>query len=351
MKGPLVDPGAARGLHSGLWVTTGQRTGEGGVKADRYHGFVFNPADLSEDVDLDLDQRREIVFLAARMDGWTHWQALDVPWNASVTQARDAYREKVKVYHPDRYQGRRLGSFRPRLEQIFRRLTEARDVLSEEPSRTAYARKTAPPEEVARLATRRIEDDVRTRERRARMARNNPIVSRISRVRELMERGRTAMQQERYADAARDFLTAGAMDPSLVEARTLAEEARKKAASGKARELWEKARAAELQHDLDRAQMYAEAAADADAAEPRYLVYVARLALDRGALETARGRAETAVREAPSLATAHEVLGEVLAVQGENAAAKRALERALELDEKLVGARERLRKLRWSFLR
>jgi Tfp pilus assembly protein PilF len=97
--------------------------------------------------------------------------------------------------------------------------------------------------------------------------------------------------------------------------------------------------------------MYAEAAADADAAEPRYLVYVARLALDRGALETARGRAETAVREAPSLATAHEVLGEVLAVQGENAAAKKALERALELDEKLVGARERLRKLRWSFLR
>jgi len=351
MMGPLVDPADARRLHSGDWVTAGHRPGEGGVKADRYRGFLFNPADLSEDVDLDAGQRREILFLAASMDGWTHWQALDLPWNAPASEARDAYREKVKVFHPDRFQGRRLGSFRPRLEKIFRRLTEARDALADEASRSAYARKTAPPEEVARVATRRIEDDVRTRERRARMARTNPLVSRVARVRDLMDRGRAAMREERFADAARDFLTAGAMDPALVEAGALAEEARRKAAVGKARDLWEKARAAELQHDLDRAQMYAEAAADADAGEPRYVVYVARLALQRGALETARGRAEGAVREAPSLATAHEVLGEVLAAQGENGAAKKALERALELDERLVGARERLRKLRWSFMR
>jgi curved DNA-binding protein CbpA len=321
------------------------------VKADGYHGFLFNPADLSEDVDIDVERRREILYLAASMDGWTHWQALGVPWNATAGEARDAYRERVKIFHPDRYPGRRLGSFRPRLERIFRRLTEARDVLSDETSRAAYARKTAPPEEVARTAARRIEDDVRARERRARMARTNPLVSRVGRVRELMERGRKASEEERYADAARDFLTASAMDPALAEARTLAEEARRKASAGKARDLWEKARTAELQHDLDRAQMHAEAAAEADPGEARYAVYVARLALQRGALETARGRAEGAVRAAPDLATAHEVLGEVLAAQGDARGARKALERALELDDRLERARECLRKLRWSFLR
>jgi curved DNA-binding protein CbpA len=351
MKGLLVDPADDRRLHSGNRVTTGHGPGEGGLQADRYQGFRFNPADLSEDVDLDAERRKEILYLAAQVDGWTHWQVLGVAWNAPAAAARDAYREKVKVFHPDRYPGRRLGSYRARIEQIFRRLTEARDALSDEASRTAYARKTAPPEEVARAATRRIEDDVRAQERRARMARTNPLVSRLSRVRELMERGRAAMTEERFTDAARDFLTAGAMDPTLAEARTLAEAARKKAAAGKARELWEKARAAELQHDLDRAQMHAEAAADADAGEPRYEVYVARLALARGALETARSRAESAIRDAPSLATAHEVLGEVLVAKGENAAARKAFERALELDDRLEGARERLRKLRWSFLR
>lgn len=351
MRGQIVDPADARGLHSGGRLTAGRSPGEGGVKADRYQGFLFNPADLSEDVDLEADRRREILYLAASIDGWTHWQVLGLPWNASASEARDAYREKAKVFHPDRFQGRSLGSFRPRLERIFRRLTEARDALSDEVSRAAYVRKTAPPEEVARSAARSIEDDVRTRERRARLARANPMVSRVARVQELMERGRKANQEERFGDAARDFLTASAFDPTLAEARSLAEEAKKRATAGKAREIWEKARTAELQHDLDRAQLHAEAASDADPGEPRYVVYVARLALLRGALETARGRAEAAVRAAPSLATAHEVLGEVLAVQGESAAARKSLERALELDDGLDGARDRLRKLRWSFLR
>ncbi len=349
--GAGVDPGEARRLHSRHSVTAGRVPGEGGVQADRYHGFLFNPADLSEDVDVEPVRRREILFFAASMDGWTHWQVLGIPWNATVDQARDAYREKAKVFHPDRYPGKRLGSYRGRLERIFRRLTEARDVLGEDEARSAYARRTAPPEEVARAAAREIENDVRSKERRARMARTNPMVSRVARVRELVDRGRQAMEEERFADAARDLLTACAMDPSATEARTLAEQARRKAAGGKGRELWEKARAAELQHDLDRAQFLAEAAAESDPAEPRYVVYVARLALERGALETARQRAEAAVRAAPSLATAHEVLGETLAVQGDNAGARKSLERALELDEGLTGARERLRKLRWSFLR
>ena len=332
-------------------MTAGSNPGEGGVKADRYDGFLFNPADLSEDVDIDVERRREILYLVASMDGWTHWQVLGVPWNAPVDAVRDAYREKAKVFHPDRYPGRRLGSFRGRLERIFRRLTEARDILAADATRAPYARRTAPPEEVARLAARQIENDARAQERRARLVRNNPMVSRVARVRELLDRGRRAMAEERFADAARDFLTAAALDPAATEAKALAEQARRKASSGKARELWEKARAFELTHELERAQLLAEAAADAEPGEPRYVVYVARIALERGALETARQRAEAAVRAAPNLATAHEVLGEVLAVQGDNGAAKRSLERALELDEGLTGARDRLRKMRWSFLR
>jgi curved DNA-binding protein CbpA len=321
------------------------------VKADRYHGFLFNPADLSEDVDLEVERRREILYLAASMDGWSHWQVLGVPWNAPLDRIRDAYREKVKVFHPDRYPGRRLGSFRSRLERIFRRLTEARDALEDDAARAAYARRTAPPEEVARIAARQLEDAVRAKERRARLARTNPMVSRVARVRELVDRGRNALAEDRFADAARDFMTAAALDPTATDARTFGEQARRKAESARARELWEKARAAELQHDLDRAQFLAEQAVEAEPGEPRYVVYVARLALARGALETARARAEAAVRAAPGLATAHEALGEVLATQGDAGNARKSLERALELDDGLTGARERLRKLRWSFLR
>ena len=196
-------------------------------------------------------------------------------------------------------------------------------MLGDEDARAAYARRTAPPEEVARAAARQIENDVRARERRARLARNNPMVSRVARIRELIDRGRKAMEEERFADAARDFLTATALDPAPPRpARSPSRPGRRppparRATSGR------RPGPPRLQHDLDRAQFLAEAAAEAEPGEPRYVVYVARLALERGALDTARQRAEAAVRSAPSLATAHEVLGEVLAIQGDSAGARR----------------------------
>jgi Flp pilus assembly protein TadD len=49
------------------------------------------------------------------------------------------------------------------------------------------------------------------------------------------------------------------------------------------------------------------------------------------------------------MGSAHEVLGTVLAALGREKDAKRELERALELDPRLDGAKERLKKMRWSF--
>lgn len=320
------------------------------MSADRYEGFVFNPADLSEEVDLDHDRRREILFVHANLRSWTHWQVLGLAWNASPDAARDAYRDKVKVFHPDRYPGKRLGSYRARLEQVFRRLTEARDALVNEATRAVYAASTAPADEFARLEARRLGDEQRTQERRARLARTNPLVARAARVAELVERGKAQMAQGRFTQAANDFVTATSMDPSHAEARALAQDARKRAAGERARELWEKSQAAALDDRLDLAQEMASAAAEADPGNPRYAVFAARLALRRGALEQARALADGVVRSAPGSAAAHEVLGEVLAEQGDKGTARRELERALELDPALTSARDRLKKMRWSFL-
>jgi len=313
-------------------------------------GFIFNPADLSEDVDLDVERRREILFTHAHLADWTHWQVLGLPWNATAEQAREAYREKVKIFHPDRYPAKRLGSFRARLEQVFRRLTEARDVLANETSRAAYASRTAPPDEFARAEARRLDDEGRTRERRARLARTNPIVARIGRVNELLQRGKQRMADGQFSQALNDFSTALAIDPALAEAKALAQEARKRTSADKAKELWDNAHAAEAVNNLELAQEMAAAAAEADPTSPRYPIFAARMALKRGALETARSQAEAAVRIAPGHGPAHEVLGETLAEQGDKGGAKRELERALELDPGLERARERLKRLRWSFL-
>ena len=49
------------------------------------------------------------------------------------------------------------------------------------------------------------------------------------------------------------------------------------------------------------------------------------------------------------MGAAHEALGLVLAALGREKDARRELERALELDPKLEAAKERLKKMRWSF--
>ena len=43
-------------------------------------------------------------------------------------------------FHPDRYFGKSLGSFKPKLERLFTRVTEAHDVLTRVSAREDYDR-------------------------------------------------------------------------------------------------------------------------------------------------------------------------------------------------------------------
>jgi len=320
------------------------------VSADRYSNFVFTPAELAEDVDLPLDTRKEILFLEAQLGRMDHWTLLGVRWNAPVAEVRNAYLEKAKLYHPDRHGGRRLGSYRGRVEKIFKFLTDARDALVDPEVRAEYVRQTAPPEEFARMEARRLEDEARAGERRARLARANPIVARAAKVQELMERGKRLLEQRRFAQAANDFLTVLSMDPRHPEARALSQEARKRVGAERARERYDEGLAAEAVGNHAAARAAFREAAASEPGVPRYAVAASRTALEAGDLEDARALAEQAVRSAPRDARAAVALGAVLQAQGESRAARRAYERALEIDPEIDAARAALKKLRWSFL-
>jgi tetratricopeptide (TPR) repeat protein len=320
------------------------------VSGDRYSNFVFAPADLAEDVDLSVDLKKEILFLSGSLGRLDHWQLLGVRWNAPPDAVRAAYLERVKVFHPDRHAGRRLGSYLGRIERIFRALTEARDVLTDESRRAAYAKKTASPEEYARIETRRLQDEARAEERRARLARANPLVARVARVQELVRRGKEHMAAGRFSQAANDFLTVVGIDPRHPEARLLSEQAKKRASGERARELYDRALAAEAVGNRAAARAAFREAAESDPGNPRYATAASRLALESGDAGEARSLAEQAVRAGPRDARAHEALGTALHARGEAKEARRALEHALELDPDLDSARALLKKLRWSFL-
>lgn len=318
---------------------------------DRYRGFVFAPADLAEDVDLDVDLRKEILFSEAGVEKWTHWESLGIPWNSPPAAARDAYIARVKVFHPDRYPGKRLGSYKARLGKIFRKLTEARDVLVDEGRRAAYVRTTAPAEEFARMEARKLEDERRAQERKARVARQNPLLARAGRVHELARRGKEAFEAGKFAAAANDLLIAAGMDPKNEALAALAADARRKAAATRANELFQAGLELEAQERWAGALEKYREALDAEPAHLRASAHGARAALETGDAASARALASAALKAHPRAGLAHEAMGRVLEAEGNAKEAKRELEQALEIDPGLEGAKERLRKLRWSFLR
>jgi len=320
------------------------------VNVDRDADAVYDPAALAEDVDLDLERRKEILRAEALAASGTLWQALGLPWNAPTSAVKGAYLDAAKVFHPDRYAGKRLGTYRARLERIFRRVTEARDVLGDEIRRAAYARTTAPATEFAKMEARKLEDERRSAERRARLARQNPLVARAARVGELVGRGKAALERGDFISAANDLQLAQSIDPSNAELSALATEAKRRGAAQRASEHFDKGMAAEAMGSFATAAAEYRTALDADPRHVRAAASGARMALKLGDLAAAREMAQAGVRAGPGVGVAQEALGLVLEAQGEKKEARRALEKALELDPKLELAKERLKKLRWGIL-
>lgn len=320
------------------------------MSGDRYQGHPFNPADLAEAADLDVDRRKAILYAEAKLPGWSHWDVLGLPWNASVEAVRAAYIAQVKIFHPDQYAGKKLGSFRARLERVFRRVTEARDVLTSEEQRADYVVASAPALERTRIEARKLEEERRTGERRGRLARRNPLLARAERIADLLKHGQEAMAAGAFVQAANDFGLVASLDPGHAEAAGLAAQARKQAAAARVAECLEKGHAAEAMGSWQGALAAYRMALEHDPANARVLVLASRAAVELGDAGVARDLAEQAVRAQPRSARAHEALGAALEAMGKRAEAKKALERAVEIDPRLESAKERLKKLRWSFL-
>jgi tetratricopeptide (TPR) repeat protein len=158
------------------------------------------------------------------------------------------------------------------------------------------------------------------------------------------------MKSGKFAHAANDFLTALGIDPRHPEARALAADAKKLATAERAQDLFDKGLAAEAVGNHRAALAAFREAAEADPAAARYAIAASRAALVVGDHEAARALADAAVRAGPRDARAFEALGAALAAAGLAKDARRALERALALDDGLESARALMKKLRWSFL-
>jgi curved DNA-binding protein CbpA len=98
----------------------------------------YDPNELDEPGDLDHERKHRILDTFARLVTVSHYELLGVPRDADKKAIKSAYYDIVGLFHPDKYFGKNLGAFKPKLEKIFQRVTEAHDTLTRAASRTEY---------------------------------------------------------------------------------------------------------------------------------------------------------------------------------------------------------------------
>jgi tetratricopeptide (TPR) repeat protein len=189
-----------------------------------------------EQVDLEPDRKSEILELDAKLTSANLFELLGVAAGASVDEVRNAFRELSRKFHPDRYFGKNLGSFRPRLDRIFKRLVEANQTLSDPERRQAYldanpfvraaAKASGNSVVVERAAPKTLDEQKRDAERRQRLARH-PYLMKVGKVQDAITRAKEAIAKKEFSQAFTHLNFATQADPQNSEVKTLLAEVRR----------------------------------------------------------------------------------------------------------------------------
>lgn len=98
----------------------------------------YDPQELEAPADLPLDRKKRVLDLYYRLDDLDHYTLLGVTREVDKKGIKRAYFELAAVLHPDRYFKKELGVFKPKMEVVFTRITEAHDTLVDAAKRAEY---------------------------------------------------------------------------------------------------------------------------------------------------------------------------------------------------------------------
>jgi curved DNA-binding protein CbpA len=98
----------------------------------------YSDAELNTPANLTLEQKKRILNGFYGVEGKNFYELLGLERTADKKEIRAAYFELSRLFHPDSMFGKELGPFRTKMETVFKRLTEAYEVLGRAPRRREY---------------------------------------------------------------------------------------------------------------------------------------------------------------------------------------------------------------------
>jgi curved DNA-binding protein CbpA len=215
-------------VKKGAIVRVGGSKAPAGGGADPYQGIIFSAADLAEAVDITEDQKRRILFVEMHLDQWSYYKLLGLKRTSTPAEIKAGYFKASREFHPDAYFRKNLGSYRDRIDRIFRAMKTAYDVLADPAKREQYNAtaviELTPEEEaeIARLAEVKRQEmlakerDARTEARmREQRLKRNPMADRIKKARDFMKLAEDARLAGKLDEAANHARLAVGFDRSL----------------------------------------------------------------------------------------------------------------------------------------
>lgn len=314
----------------------------------------IDAAALNEPVDLEEARKKEVLELESRLDSDDFFTLLGVPVGAPAGDCKKAYYELTKRFHPDRYFGKNLGSFKARIEQVFRRLTEAQATLSDPARRGEYLNQhpelTPAPDDSDPAVDPQLAAQ-RAVERRARLARH-PYLAKAGKLHELVARAKGSLDAGEFGKAIADLTLASQMDPKNHEVTELLSKAKKGSDKRRAADDLKAAQEAEAMNDMVNALARYRSAVSLDPENAELAFRTGRLLAGHGGeseLKEAHAHLRKATELAPTKVDYHLAFAKVLVRAGMEKNALREYEAVLKLDAENATAKEQVRKLKWKF--
>lgn len=322
---------------------------------DPYGDFEFPAEALAEPVDLTDEERKKILYTHAMLSEWSHYRLLGVRWRDDAKTIKRAYFERSMEWHPDRFRRDHLGSYKARIDEIFRAVRDGYLVLSEPAKKVEYDREHAPSldeEDMAEmLAAQRREERAALREKELRRRRleRNPMRQRMLRAKALYQealelRGRGELLEAlRLAQAATAF-------HDKDEYKILRKELQNETAELRIAPLIRRGLHFESMTSWEDAiATFQDAVRLAPDHGPARVRLAYNLLMGGRPVQQAHEHVQRALMLLPNDPEAHFVRGMCYEKNDMGKAAMRAYQRALEIKTNYTDAKKRLKKLRWGF--
>jgi len=305
-------------------------------------------------LDLDVETQRRILTFETTLDAPYH-VLLGVAPDANAKDVKRAYFKLSREFHPDRYFRRQIGGYVARLERIFKKVLEAYEILSDPELRAQLASQPTAPGVEAPPPTAGGDRPARPLTKLERLRQRMPfrmpakvLAERRQKAGELFRAAQRSAQQGQLQEAASSVRVAISFDPTNAEYRRALVDLQARVAEKRAVELLERldAGGARGGEDLGRVLKMLDEVLLYRPHDPDLNARAADVALRLGDPARAEVHARTALEHSPDVAAHHLAMGRVLEAQGQPGLARKALERALELDPDDVKARKALASLR-----